>query len=92
MLQTGDAFVHVLRGLLMSSVPHWQQWQGSYVQFVDPVGLGALVAGRLVPLDKIPGVRPLSIFYFSPIICLLLFLLHVRITWVFPIIIKFHRS
>ena len=61
-------------------------------QFVDPVGLGALVAGRLVPLDKIPGVRPLSIYYFSPIIYLLLFLLHVCITWAFPIIIKFHRS
>ena len=30
-------------------------------QLVDPYGLSALVAGRLIALDKNPGIRPIGI-------------------------------
>ena len=61
MHKPGDVFVPLSKMIRQASATPWPTCAKDYAPHVDPEGLAAFVACRLMALDKSPGVRPIGI-------------------------------
>ena len=60
-LMLGDEYVFLSIVPPLIYVKHQLPQQGGFVQHVDPSGLSAFSACRLIASDKCPGVRPIGV-------------------------------